>query len=87
MLKPIGNRALVKLDAQKDKIAGGIIVPVASQDKPAEGTVVALGAGWREPAVKEGSRVLISKYGGTEIKHAGATLIMCDEKNVHAVIG
>jgi len=54
---------------------GGIIIPDTAKEKPQEGKVVALGTGKIDDngkkvdfTVKKGDKVLISKYGGTEIK-------------------
>ena len=54
---------------------GGIIIPDTAKEKPQEGEVVALGTGKRDDdgkliefTVKKGDKVLITKYGGTEIK-------------------
>ena len=57
---------------------GGIIIPDTAKEKPQEGKVVALGTGKVDDngkkvefTVKKGDKVLISKYGGTEIKIDG----------------
>jgi 3-oxoacid CoA-transferase subunit A len=62
---------------------GGIIIPDTAKEKPQEGKVVALGTGKIDDngkkvdfTVKKGDKVLISKYGGTEIKIDGETYLM-----------
>lgn len=73
-VKPLGNRVLIKrCKAQTTK--GGIILPDSAQEKPKEGTVIAVGPGKMdengnfEPiSVKEGDLVLFSSYAGTEVK-------------------
>lgn len=73
-IKPLNNRVLVKRSkAQTTK--GGIILPDTAQEKPKEGTVMAVGPGVRDEegiihalAVKIGDRVLFSSYAGTEVK-------------------
>ena len=73
-LKPLGGRVVVEPLEEKEKVEGGIIIPETAQEKPSEGKVVALGTGKTDSKgnkvpfeVKPGDRVLLSKYGGTEI--------------------
>lgn len=73
-LKPLGNRVLIKR-SQAQTSKGGILLPDSAQEKPKEGTVLAIGPGKMndngklEPvSVKEGDRVLFSSYAGTEVK-------------------
>jgi chaperonin GroES len=75
-IKPIGDRVLVKhVDDSKEQVRGGIIIPDSAKEKPQEAQVIALGTGKKDEngkvqtfEVKVGDRVLISKYGGTEVK-------------------
>ena len=74
-IKPLGNRVLIKRSkAQTSK--GGILLPDAAQEKPKEGTVIAVGPGKTDENgktetmnVKIGDRILFSSYSGTEVKH------------------
>ena len=54
---------------------GGIIIPDSAKEKPQEGKVIAIGTGKLDDNgklipfnVKAGDRVLMPKYGGTEVK-------------------
>ncbi len=93
-VRPLGDRVLVKpLDAAETK-KGGIIIPDTAKEKPQEGEVVALGTGKRdvegkliEFTVKEGNKVLISKYGGTEIKIEDVTYLIMREDDILGIIG
>ncbi|HON06844.1 MAG TPA: co-chaperone GroES [Verrucomicrobiota bacterium] len=74
-VKPLGDRILVEPVEEKEVKKGGIIIPDTAKEKPMEAIVVALGTGKTNDKgekvpfeVKKGDRVLISKYGGTEIK-------------------
>lgn len=74
-IKPIGDRVLVRHLEDKEQVRGGIIIPDSAKEKPQEAEVIALGTGKRDDngkvhpfEVKVGDRVLVSKYGGTEIK-------------------
>jgi chaperonin GroES len=74
-IKPIGDRVLVQHIEEKEQVRGGIIIPDSAKEKPQEAKVIALGTGKRDEngkvtafEVKVGDKVLISKYGGTEVK-------------------
>ena len=74
MIRPLQDRVIVKrLDAE-EQTAGGIIIPDTAKEKPQEGEVVAVGPGKRldngslqEMGVKQGDKILFSKYGGTAV--------------------
>ena len=87
-LKPLGDRILVEPIEEKKVKKGGVIIPDTAKEKPTEGIVRAVGTrkrdkhGKRIPIeVKEADRVLITKYGGTEIKLAGKqyNILICDD--------
>ena len=74
-IRPLGDRVLVKSIAETESVRGGIIIPDSAKEKPQEAEVIALGTGGKDEhgnaipfVVKEGDRVLVSKYGGTEVK-------------------
>lgn len=92
MLKPIGDKVVVKPKAEEEKTSGGIILPDTAKEKPQEGTVIAVGPGKvlengeRKPmSVKEGDTVIYSKYGGTEVTVEGEEYIILDEDSIHAI--
>ena len=74
-IKPLSDRVLVEpaKDADETK-KGGIIIPDSAKEKPMEGTIKAIGKkrdddGKEIPFdVKVGDKVLLPKYGGTEVK-------------------
>lgn len=92
-IKPLGQRVLVKrLDAEEVS-AGGIVLPDSAQEKPQEAEVVALGTGGKDEngnditfSVAEGNKVLISKYGGTDVKVNGDDLLIINEGDILGVI-
>jgi len=74
-VKPLGDRVLVEPVEEKEVKKGGIIIPDSAKEKPTEAIIIAIGTGKTDDngkkvpfEVKKGDRVLISKYGGTEIK-------------------
>ena len=93
-IKPIGDRVLVKPLEEKEVKKGGIIIPDSAKEKPQEGEVVALGTGKLDEkgnkgefTVKKGDKVLISKYGGTEIKIDGDAYLIMREDDILGIIG
>lgn len=74
-IRPLGDRVLVQPIEEKESKKGGIIIPDTAKEKPQEGMVIAIGEGKRDDSgkllpmnVKKGDKVLMPKYGGTEIK-------------------
>lgn len=91
-LRPLGDKVVVKPSEAEDKSAGGIILPDAAKQKPQEGQVLAVGSGRildngerHALAVKVGDTVIYSKYGGTEFKLEGDTVMILDEDQIYAV--
>ena len=94
MIKPLADRVLVEpSDAEEGVSKGGIIIPDTAKEKPQQGTVAALGPGRTDDNgkvipmnVKEGDKVLYSKYGGTEIKFAGTEYLIMSESDILAIV-
>jgi chaperonin GroES len=92
-IKPLGDRLLVEPIEEKEVKKGGIIIPDSAKEKPQEGIIVALGTGKTDDngkkvafEVKKGDRVLVSKYGGTEIKLDGKEYKIFSSDDLLAVI-
>jgi len=93
-VKPLADRVLVQPLDEKEVKKGGIIIPDTAKEKPQEGTVVALGTGKTDEngkkiefTVKAGDKVLISKYGGTEIKIDGESYLIMREDDILGILG
>ena len=91
---PLGDRVLVQRTAAEETSKGGIILPDSAKEKPAEGTVIAVGAGKLDEngerlamTVKVKDRVLFSSYAGSEIKLDGDDFLILSEDEILAVIG
>jgi chaperonin GroES len=92
-IQPLGQRVLVKrLDAEATS-AGGIVLPDTAQEKPQEAEVVSLGTGGKDDngndiefTVKAGDKVLISKYGGTEVKIDGEDMLIISESDILGIV-
>jgi chaperonin GroES len=93
-IKPLEDRILVRPEEGEETTASGIVIPDTAKEKPQEGTVLAVGVGKRSDSgelipmdVKEGDKVIYSKYGGTEIKLDGEELLILSARDVLAIIG
>jgi chaperonin GroES len=92
-VRPIGDRILVEAVEEQEVKKGGIFIPDTAKEKPMESRVVALGSGKTDDngkkvpfELKKGDRVLVNKYGGTEIKLAGKDYKILNSDDVLAVI-
>ena len=93
-IQPLGDRVLVKAIDEKEHVKGGIIIPDSAKEKPQEAEVIALGTGKRDEEgkriafeVKVGDRVLVSKYGGTEVKIGDDKYSLLREDDILGIIG
>ena len=92
--RPLHDRVVVRRIEEDERTKGGIIIPDTAKEKPQEGKVVALGTGKVNEegkkidfTVKKGDRVLISKYGGTEIKIEDQNYLIMREDDILGIIG
>ena len=93
-IRPLQDRLVVKRTQEEEKTKGGIIIPDTAKEKPIEALVVAVGNGkvlkngkLRPLSVKEGDKILLGKYSGTEVKLDGVEHVILSEDEVLAVIG
>src|SRR2546421_1779389 len=92
-LRPLGDRVLVRPDDSDKPLPSGLVIPDTAKEKPQEGIVLGVGPGGfhdgqRVPLdVKEGDRVVYSKYGGTEVIVDGEDLLILAERDILGVIG
>jgi chaperonin GroES len=92
-MKPLNDRVIVKLAEEQEVKKGGIIIPDSAKEKPTEAKVIAVGPGRLDDhgkriplELKKGDRVLISKYGGTEVKLDGEQYQILREDDILAVL-
>ena len=92
-VRPLHNRLIVDRLDEDEKTSGGIIIPDSAKEKPQQGRVIAAGGGRRDEKgniiamdVKDGDRVLFSKYSGTEVKLDGEDYLIISEDDVLAVL-
>jgi len=92
-IRPLGDKILLKRVEAQEKTAGGIFLSESAKEKPQQAQVVAVGDGRlldngerADFQVKKGDKVVISKWGGTEIKVDGDELLILPEEDILAVI-
>ncbi|WP_099827721.1 co-chaperone GroES [Oceaniglobus indicus] len=90
---PLHDRVLVRRVEGEEKTKGGLIIPDNAKEKPAEGEVVACGAGARkdngeliEMGVKTGDKILFGKWSGTEVTLDGEELLIMKESDILGII-
>ena len=92
-LQPLGDRLVVERDSSESTTAGGIVLPDSATEKPARGTVVAVGDGqlledgsraaWQ---VKVGDRVLFSSYAGESVESDDIEYLLMREADILAIV-
>ena len=89
---PLYDRLLVQR-CEAEKYQGAIEIPDSAKEKPMEGLVLAVGSGRVNDAgnlmpmsVREGDRILLGKYAGTEIKIDGKDLLILREDEVLGIV-
>ena len=92
-IRPLHDRVLVKRLETEEQVRGGIIIPDTAKEKPQQAEVIAVGPGKfnddgkRTPVdVKQGDKILIGKYSGSEIKIDGNDFVILREDEILAVI-
>ena len=93
-IRPLGDKVLVQRVEAAEISAGGIVLPDSAKEKPAEGTVIALGEGRLLESgdrtnftVKENDTVLFTSYAGTEVKWEGEEYLIMSEDDILGIVG
>lgn len=93
-IQPLADRVLVEPVKEEDAAKGGIIIPDTAKEKPTTGKVIAIGTGKTDDNgkkipfnVKVGDKVLMPKYGGTEVKLDNKEYQIVREEDILGIIG
>ena len=86
MLKPLGDRLVIRQVEAEETTKSGIVLPGQSKEKPQEAVVVARGEGVESELLKEGVKVIYSEYAGNTVKVDDEELIIVKEEDVLAVV-
>jgi len=85
-IRPLRDNIFIQLIKQNTKTKSGIVLPeTASEDKPQEGKVIAIGDS-KEIKVKSGQTVIFAKYSGTEIKINNEDYLLIKNEDLLAII-
>ena len=92
-IRPLRDRVLVEPVEEAETMKGGIIIPDSAKEKPQEGVVIAVGKGKTDKdgklipmEVKKGDKVLMPKYGGSEVKMNDKEYKIISEEDIVAII-
>ena len=92
MIKPLSDRVLIKMKEKEETTKSGIILASSAQEKPQIAEVIEVGPGRlidgkrEEMEVKKGDNVVVSKYGGTEVKYEGIDYIIVKQEDILAIV-
>ena len=99
ILRPLGDRVLVKRDEAKDRTESGLFLPSAAKEAPGQGIVVAVGPdvgrdkdgkmptrNVLQPPLTVDDKVIFTKYAGADVEVEGQTLLLMREDDILAVI-
>jgi len=91
--RPLHDRVVVRRLDSEEKTKGGIIIPDTAKEKPQQGKVIAVGTGKLDDSgkkipfnVKKGDKILMPKYGGTEIKLDGREYQIMREEDILGIL-
>ena len=92
MIKPLGDRVLIKMKEAEETTKSGIILTTGSKEKPQIAEVVEVGPGEKvdgkiqEMYVKKGDRVIINTYSGSDVKYEGEEYKIVRQSDILAII-
>ncbi len=91
-LNPLFDQVVIKMEEAEEKTQSGIILTASAQEKPQIAEVLAVGPGGYvdgnkvEMVVKAGDRVVLRKYGATEIKIDGEEFLLIRQSDILATV-
>lgn len=91
-IKPLADRVVIRFVEAEETTKSGIILAGAAKEKPQVAEVVAVGPGGNVEGkeitmyVHVGDKVLITRYGGTEVKLDGVEYTIVRQNDILAVV-
>lgn len=93
-IKPLSDRVVLRQVSSEEKTKSGIILPdTAEKEKPEQGEVIAVGPGRllkdgsrAKMEIKNGDKVLFSRYSPTEVKIDGKEYLVVKEEDILAIL-
>lgn len=92
MIKPLGDRVVLKKIIAEETTKSGIVIPGQTKEKPSQATVIAVGPGGLvdgsqvEMYVSVGDEVIYSKYAGTEVEVGEEEFIIVKQNEILAIV-
>ena len=92
IMKPLGDRVVIKNLEAEETTRGGIILAGSAKEKPVMAEVIAVGPGGNVDGkeikmyVEKGQKVIYSKYAGTEVKLDGKEMIIVRQSDILATV-
>ena len=89
---PLGDRVVIQNVGAEEQTKGGLYLATTAKEKPQMAVVLAVGPGGNVDGkeitmhVKEGQKVIYSKYAGTEVKLDGEEYILVRQSDILAVV-
>lgn len=85
-IMPLGENVLIQTLTAEQKTKSGIYIPqTASEEKPQQGTVIAVGDS-KKIAVKKNQTVIFNRYSGTEVKVDGEDYLIVKNEDILAIV-
>lgn len=91
-LKPLADRVVLKNVEAEETTKSGIILTGSAKEKPVISEVIAVGPGGNVDGkeivmhVKQGDKVIFSKYAGTEVKLDGEEYVIVKQNDILAIV-
>ncbi len=92
-LRPLGDKIMIKRLDAATRTDSGIFLPESATEKPQEAKVLAVGEGRLTDSgkrvafqVKKGDTIVISKWGGSEIKLGSDEVIIVTEEDILGIV-
>lgn len=91
-IRPLLDRVVIKMVEAEETTKSGIILTATAKEKPQVAEVVEVGPGGMVDGkevvmtVKQGDRVITSKYSGTEVKIEDTDYIIVKQSDILAIV-
>mgnify|MGYP002582282306 FL=1 len=91
-IMPLGDRVVIQNVGAEEQTKGGLYLATTAKEKPQMAVVLAVGPGGNVDGkeitmhVKEGQKVIYSKYAGTEVKLDKEEFIIVRQNDILAIV-
>lgn len=91
ILKPLGNRVVIKVVEAEEKTQSGIILAGSPKESPKVAEIIGISKDIlndddKKDIIKIGNKVIFSEYAGTKVDIDGKELIVIDLDDVLAIV-